>query len=333
MTEDKNAEYEALTKEISEIGERSRERHREIFLRYVDHPEVRDALENVLSYWKYNLRAALMQFSYEAVGGKGENTKSIAEFFSIAGSGIGIHDDIIDRTYRKRGRITIPGTFGPDFALALGDMLIVKGLMSISDVLGEMDKETVIRILEAYEGFFTEMCIGEVMEIRARKNLDMSLGDYDDMLWKLGVDSEYCMRVGAIIGGGSDEEVELLAEFGRIFGYLCRLHDELDDMVNLEAKLGYRVQFEAIPLAILYAANRSEENYDTISEILGNPLSFEQLARLFGVCLNCGSFDYIKSLSEQSMRKSVDILSKVQGDWGKLELICWNLNKEIQKKI
>jgi geranylgeranyl diphosphate synthase type I len=327
------AGYEALTKEIMEIGERSRERHREIFLRNVDHPEVQEALENVLSYWRYNLRAALMQFSYEAVGGSGHSTDLLAEFFSIAGAGVGIHDDIIDRTYRKRGRITVPGTFGPDFALTIGDMLIVKGLMSISDVLREMEKEKVIRILEAYESFFTEMCIGEVMEIRARKSLEMSLDEYDDMMWKLGVDSEFCMRAGAIIGGGTDEEIEFLSEFGRTFGYLCRLHDEIDDMVNLEAKLGYRIQFEAIPLPILYAAKKSEENNKIISEILSESLSFEHLAQLFGVCLNCGSFEYIKKLSEQNMKKSLDLLNGIQGGSDKLELICWNLNQEIQKKI
>ncbi|TFH16365.1 hypothetical protein E4H04_06725, partial [Candidatus Bathyarchaeota archaeon] len=112
MSEDWIEEYEALDKEIITIGERSRERHREIFLRGVDHPVLIEALENVLAYWRYNVRAALTQFSYEAVGGRGPVPSVFTEFCSVAGAGVGIHDDIIDRTFQKRGRKTIPALYG-----------------------------------------------------------------------------------------------------------------------------------------------------------------------------------------------------------------------------
>jgi geranylgeranyl pyrophosphate synthase len=336
LTEDKLLEYELLEKEILKIGRKSRKKHREIFLRNVTHPDMTSALKNVLSYWKYNIRPALIHFSYEAVGGEEQPPTLFAELFSIVGAGIGIHDDIIDRTFEKRDRVTLPTRYGLPIALTIGDLLIVKGLTSIREALtNNYDKEIVYKILEIYESFFTEMCVGEVMEIKARKNLDMSLKEYHNMLWKLGVDLETCMKIGAIAGKGTKKELDKLTIFGRNFGYLCRLHDEIDDVINIRNKLFYRIEFESIPLLILYASKESNKNYKIISEILNNNLDFEELAKLLAICINSGSFDYVKNFANQYKEKSIMLLNSL-GDnhsLNKLKLICLKLNQDIQKKM
>ena len=333
MIANRTSEYKVLEKEIIEIGERSRERYREIFLRGVDHPEIISALENVLSYWKDNIRPSLIQFSFEAVGGKDYDIDSIASFFSISGAGVGIHDDIIDITVQKRDRTTIPGIYGPDFALTIGDLLIVKGLTAISEVLNEnYPREIVVKILEAYEGFFIEMCVGEVMEIRARKNLNLSLQTYHIMLRKLGVDTEACTKIGAIIGNGTTQEITLLAQYGRNIGYLNRLHDELTDILDIENKLMSRIQYESIPLPILFASKKSQKNYDLIKKIINNNIDINSLVQLLGICHKSGAFDYVKLISDRNMANTISILDRLEHNIPreKLELISWKLNHEIQ---
>jgi geranylgeranyl diphosphate synthase type I len=316
-----------------EIAEKCRENHREIFLRHVTNPEMISALENVLSYWKYELRPALIQYSYEAVGGKGQSIKNFAELFSIAGAGIGIHDDIIDRTFRKPDRVTLPANYGLPVALTIGDLLLVKGLTSIRSLLiDNFHREVIIRILEEYERFFTEMCVGEVMEIRARKNIDMSLKEYYDMLWKLGVDLEICMKTGAILGKGTEEEIRILAQYGRNFGYLCRLHDELYDIINIR-KLLSRIEYESIPLLILYASKKSNENYKTLKKILDMKVGYDEVFELLSICINSGALNKVKEIADNHTAKSINLLDAIGNNTPlkKLKVIFRSLNDEIKK--
>jgi geranylgeranyl pyrophosphate synthase len=328
-------EFSKLEQEIFEIGERTRNRFKEIALRNVDHPEMISSLENLCNYWKDNIRPALIQYSCEAVGGKPDIVDSVALFFSIAGSGVGIHDDIIDRTIKKRDRVTIPGVYGQDFALTIGDLLIVKGLTTISEALKENhSKETIVQVLEAFESFFTEMCVGEAMEIRARKNLDMTLDDYHTMLWKLGVDTEACTRIGAILGEGTKTEIESLALFGRLFGYLNRLDDEIRDVLSLENDVRFRIYNESIPLLLLYAAKQSRNSYLTIKRIIEKAdITPEEKGVLLYHYIHHNGFDYIQNVSKEIKNDALSTINELDDSDAKKKLIILinKLDENIKK--
>jgi geranylgeranyl pyrophosphate synthase len=337
VTLDRSKEFSELEQEIIEIGKRSRSRFKEIVLENVDHPEMISSVENVCNYWKDNIRPALIQYSCEAVGGSPNMVDSVALFFSIAGAGVGIHDDIIDKTIKKRDRVTISGAYGRDFALTIGDLLIVKGLTTISEALREShSKETIIQVLEAYESFFTEMCVGEIMEIKARKNLDFSLEHYHDMLWKLGVDAEACTKIGAILGNGSAEEINCLSKIGRNIGYLNRIDNEIIDIFNLENGLLYRIENESIPLLMLYSSKKNKNNYNMIKNIIvKKEIKFKDLGTIWFLCISNKSIDYIKMITQNVYDDTLMQLQKIIdcAAQKKLELITWNINNNIHKKF
>jgi geranylgeranyl pyrophosphate synthase len=59
--------------------------------------------------------------------------------------------------------------------------------------------------------------------------------------------------VGAIIGGGSADEVEALGSFGRHLGTVCILRDDLEDTFNDLWELRSRILRESLPLPIVYS--------------------------------------------------------------------------------
>ena len=73
-------------------------------------PKIRAALEDVKKYWRDLNRPTLTSFSCEAVGGDSEAAENAALMFTLASSGFGVHDDIIDRSSKKHLRRTILGT-------------------------------------------------------------------------------------------------------------------------------------------------------------------------------------------------------------------------------
>jgi geranylgeranyl pyrophosphate synthase len=334
MTEQKLREFKELDKEIASIGERSRAKFREIVLKDVDNLELKESIEHVLSYWNDDIRPALIQFSYDAVGGNSDIVEDIGLFFSISGSGIGIHDDIVDKTTEKHGRKTVPGLFGRDYAITVGDLLIVKGLCWIRETLSKVDHNTASRILEEYDRFFIEMCVGEAMEIKARKNLDMSLEVHNEMLWKLGVDTEACCKIGVILGGGNEQDITLLGNYGRSLGYLNRLYDELKDTVNFEGNLLHRFYNESIPLPILYSTKVNETSYSRIYNLFENIdfLNIDQ-KEIFLMCHFDGSFNYLHTLANNISKKTYIDLGLLEESpiVDKLALLIWKINDNIKK--
>lgn len=306
------SEIEALDKEIVEIGERSRNRYREIIFKDIEHPGLVTPLEDVLSYWQDNIRPALIQFSYEAVGGKGRPNDAIAQFFSISGAGIGIHDDIIDETTQKYGRKTIPGAYGRDTAITVADLLIIKGLTWIREALEEYDRDIVYRVLEEFERFFTEMCIGEMMDIENRKNLEINLEDHIDMLWKLGVDAQACCKIGAIMGGAHEHEIQILGNYGRHLGYANRLQDELLDVINWQEKLADRLRYESLPLPVVFSIRNNEPSYRRMKSIMEKESRSENdFAMVFKICHVDGAFDNVQKLSEETIMEGLSVIKNL----------------------
>jgi geranylgeranyl pyrophosphate synthase len=119
---------------LKELNTLIRERCGEILEKFgqvavsgVRDPKLLAALEDVKKYWRDLNRPSLTFFSCEAVGGTYEISKDAALMFTLASSGFGIHDDILDRSSNKHlRRMTILGLHGLETALLVGDLLIVK---------------------------------------------------------------------------------------------------------------------------------------------------------------------------------------------------------------
>jgi geranylgeranyl diphosphate synthase type I len=60
------------------------------------------------------------------------------------------------------------------------------------------------------------------------------------------------MHLGALLGGGDDAEIEVLAKLGRILGILATLRDDLIDVFDIE-ELRQRISVKDLPLPLLFA--------------------------------------------------------------------------------
>ena len=293
--------YKLLLSEIEKRGAKVNRLYIEA-IKETGYLYINSLLNDVTRYWRDDYRAALTSFACEAVGGDPDATIGASLALSLAGSGIGIHDDIIDRSEIKGFRKRIPGIHGPDLALVTGDVLVIKGLTAFRSLLKNgFDQNAFYQVLEIYEKFFLEMCEGEVQEIRFRKNLEITLDEYLEAMWRLGVDAEACTRIGAVIGGGDESKVESLASYGKRVGFLTRVIDEYKDILNVEGNLSHRIQYESIPLPLLYASKHSKKYHDQVKKILSvGSITVSDVEKILEMCYQSGGLDYLKGLAEKT---------------------------------
>jgi geranylgeranyl diphosphate synthase type II len=294
---------------INERGSRILEKFRQTIVSGVSHPSLLSILTDVKKYWKDNYRPALTSFSCEAVGGQPAAADDASLMITLLSAGLGIHDDIIDKSQNKHFRMTILGLHGVENALLAGDLFIVKALTTSRGIIRNCSSEKAALVVDAFENFFVEVWEGEYMEIQCRKNLETELDDYQRVLWKSTADTEACARLGAFFGNGSHGDIGALAEFGRRLGYMFRLSDDMNDSLNTEGNLCNRLENESIPLPILFAAKYSKSNFVQIRSILQKTdISPPDAQKILELCFDSGALSYVQGLAQENSARAISKL-------------------------
>ncbi len=306
ISENKNSDYSEFSAFIEERSRGILEKFGKVATANVTDSRLLAILEDVKKYWKDSFRPALTSLSCEAVGGEPEMASETGLMFTLASSGFGVHDDILDRSANKHLRNTIFGLYGVDSALLVGDLLIVKAWSVIHEIIGKSgNPKKIAEIVEAYGKLSVEVCQAEFMETFCRRKLETDLENYKNILWKAMAEIEACSKIGAIIGGGKANEIDALSEFGRRLGFISRLADDVEDCLNLRGDLPHRIEFESVPLPLLYAAKSSSENYLKIKKIVAKPhLNPSDTRVLLKICFETEAFDYVQNIAKENEKEA-----------------------------
>ncbi len=186
-------------------------------------------------------RPAMAMLACEAVGGDPRRALSSGcaiEFFHAAAL---IHDDIMDSSLLRRGEPCAHIVHGEplainagDYALGLVCTIVVRDpiledatKIAVLDVIGEMSERTVE---------------GQALDVGwVRDDLyDLTPDDYLDMaLGKTGYYSGIApLKVGAIAGGATPEEIGALEAFGKNVAIAFQIQDDLLNLVGDEKTMG-----------------------------------------------------------------------------------------------
>lgn len=137
-----------------------------------------------------------------------------------------IHDDIIDEENLRRGKPSFHVKYGYNSSILTADF-VLGIILNIGSKLKDL------RILNELSNAATRMSEGEMMEIRLGKEPDISEDDYIKVLeYKTASLFEASARIGAIIGGGTEDQVHAMSSFGNLLGIAYQIHDDLIDYNN-----------------------------------------------------------------------------------------------------
>lgn len=137
-----------------------------------------------------------------------------------------IHDDIIDEENQRRGKPSFHIKYGYNSSILTADF-ILGVILNIASKL----KDT--RVVNELSNAATRMSEGEMMEIRLCKEGEISADDYIKVLeYKTGSLFEASAKIGAIIGGGNDDQIYAMTSFGNLLGIAYQIHDDLIDWNN-----------------------------------------------------------------------------------------------------
>lgn len=201
------------------------------------------------------VRPAICVLSFKAVGGDDRNVTSAidaAVAVELIHSATLIHDDITDEGEVRRGRVTAYRKYGVHNALVAGDFMFVQGFK-----YGQFLSPESIRIAaEAYE----RLAEGEMLQEQWKNKVTIPKDQYIDVIsGKTASVFSASAQLGAFHGGGTDDEIEMLGEFGTNIGIAFQIVDDILDLISDENALGKSVGNDLkegnMTLPLIYAMN------------------------------------------------------------------------------
>jgi len=292
---------EQVQKILEERGRKALEMARQTILQEeIECKEVHEALKYFMTeYWHDVARPALLSLACEAVGGDPDITTPIAIPMSLISGAIDIHDDLIDQSKVKGSRPTILGKFGKDIALLVGDALLFKGFTLLHEAVEKgVPAEKVAVIINIIKNTFFELGDAEALELQFRGRVDVTPEEYLWVVRKKAADVEAHTRISAILGGGSEEEIEALSEYGRLLGMMIILRDDLIDMIDLEEAM-HRVKNECLPLPILYALQNPKIKSTLNSILLKKTITKRDAKTVLEVTGKAGGLEHVEKLMQK----------------------------------
>lgn len=172
------------------------------------------------------IRPLILVLSAECVGKCNASAYTAACAVELLHTESVIHDDIIDNETSRRGYDPFHIKYGYNTSILTGDFVL--GLiLNISSRLG---KPRIARELAITAMMMSE---GEMIESRLETSEDVTFDDYLRVIeYKTATAFEAASKLGAIVGGGTEEHVLSLAEYGKNIGIAYQIRDDLLDWKN-----------------------------------------------------------------------------------------------------
>ena len=215
-----------------------------------------DPLKYALNGGK-RIRPIITLLAAECVGQIDENVYAGACAIELLHTESVIHDDIIDNETQRRHKDPFHIKYGYNTSVLTGDFVL--GL--ILNISSRLDKARVTKDLATAAMLMSE---GEVLEGKLEESEDVTFEDYIKVMdYKTATAFEMAAKLGAVISGGSEEEISGLAEYGKNIGIAYQIKDDLMDWKNEDKLFNLLVKKSSDPRVVF---NKMEELLKSYSE-------------------------------------------------------------------
>ena len=227
--------------------------------------DLRPPLEFISKNWRDPLTPAMMSLSCEAVGGQSSATHEAALAMSLMNLSFYIWDDIIDKAPFKLFKPTLVGKFGESTALMIGGLASAKAF----SILNQMDLDRAKRqtITELFWNLWGRIAKAETVNLMLRNQGNVSPRKRFLVIRLHATDLETCLKIGAVLGNGSEHEIKHLGRYGLHLGIISELWKDFHSSINLTLELAEKIKSDALPFSLLWARNRSEKIRKKLEEL------------------------------------------------------------------
>jgi octaprenyl-diphosphate synthase len=238
------------------------------------------------------VRPAVLLMAARLSGYQGDRAVLYAAVVEFIHTATLVHDDIIDDSELRRGRLAVHSRWGNDITVLLGDYLYIKS-MALALTHDTLD---IVRLLCDVT---LRMIEGELYQLTKNGDAEITEDEHFDIIRrKTAYLFGGCAQIGGMLGKVTREQEQALQEYGFNLGIAFQLVDDLLDFTGDLAALGKPVGADLregkMTLPLIHLLQQGEELGEKIVRdvISSRTATDEQWLELLSLLKTHRSIDY-----------------------------------------
>ncbi|MFB6477893.1 family 2 encapsulin nanocompartment cargo protein polyprenyl transferase [Streptomyces virginiae] len=267
------------------------------------------------------IRPALVLAAAQALRGPGagpvEEAVRAAAAVELAHNFTLLHDDIIDKDVRRRGRPTAWTVFGTPDAIITGDAMMALALR----LLAEDPHPAAAAASARLAACIIELCAGQQADCAFEQRPEVSLDECLAMATaKTGALLGCACALGALYAGAGPDEVDAMDAFGREAGLAFQLIDDLIGIWGDPGHTGKPAGADLIArkksLPVVAALTSGTAAGKELAELYAGPMAGDDVRRAADAVDRAGGRDWAQAQAADRMGRAVQQLSRAVPDLG-----------------
>ena len=195
-------------------------------------------IEYILSLGGKRLRPLLALMATEAFGNKPEEALPAALSVEVFHNFTLIHDDIMDQAPIRRGAPSVHNKWNENTGILSGDAMLIQAYQCLEPYQNDL----FVKLIKHTSKTALEVCEGQQYDMDFETQKDVSISAYLEMIrLKTAVLVGHSLKIGAWIGNASDQEAQLLYDFGVLLGMAFQIQDDYLDAFGDPKDFGKQV--------------------------------------------------------------------------------------------
>ena len=257
---------------------------------FSENPLLEKAVEHLLKAPGKQLRPMLVLLSAQMVGKVDEKVINVALALEMLHTASLVHDDVVDESDRRRKLPSLNAFLSNQVAVLAGDYILSKALECAAQTQD-------VRVVHYISQVGQTLADGELLQLAEEESQELSEAAYFDIVSRKTASLfSACARLGALAAGGSENDAERLAQFGKLIGICFQLRDDVFDYGTAEVgkPVGNDMKEGKLTLPAIYAVNYSnnESMRELALKVRRREASAKEIQKLIDFTVSEGGLEY-----------------------------------------
>lgn len=257
------------------------------------------------------MRPFLVAKSCEIVGGSAKKALPAAAAVELLHNFTLVHDDIMDNDPLRRGVPTVHTVWGTPMAILAGDLMFARAFQIL--LRADASDRRIRKAADILATATVALSDGQHLDMSFEERADVKEEEYLAMIsGKTAALFEASGKIGAIMGGGSDDDALRLGEYGWNMGMAFQIFDDYLGLTSKEEVLGKAVgnDIREGKKTLIVIRGMSSDAAPLLCEALGKKsVPAAKMAKLLNRLQENGTLDYAYSKAKSYVDTALNSLS------------------------
>jgi geranylgeranyl pyrophosphate synthase len=244
-----------VQEQIKRVEDRMRAQARE------SHPDLRAALEHLLSSGGKRVRPTIVLLIGNMLGGQEERLITVGAAIEMLHTATLVHDDLIDGSLLRRGIPTLNARWSPAATVLTGDFLFARA----AKLAAEADH---LPLMDHFARTLATIVNGELTQLFTSRGLISRENYYQRIYAKTASLFEMSARAAALVSPVDERIVEAMREFGYEIGMAFQIVDDILDFTGDPTAVGKPLGSDLLQGLVTLPAIYFSEDYPEDPDVL-----------------------------------------------------------------